>query len=250
MDEKNKKHKGDLTIAMFPKKTLGVLGGMGPLASAEFMTLLAKLAPAECDQEHPKVILLSWPQIPDRTKAILRGGEDPSPYLLEGLSKLASWGADLLAIPCNTAHYFIDRMEADLPKPLIHIVEATLEETKRRTSGGAWLLATSGTIKTELYQKHAPRMGVQLLLPEKSSQEQIQNCIELVKKNDLQGAGSLLKDILSSLSRERDLPFIAACTEIPLAFKAIGKESLMISSLNALALKCISVIYDQKSLCS
>ncbi len=178
------------------------------------------------------------------------GGEDPSPYLLEGLRKLASWGADLLAIPCNTAHYFIDKMEADLPKPLIHIVEATLEETKRRTSGGAWLLATCGTIKTELYQKHAQEMGVQLLLPEKSSQEQIQNCIELVKKNDLRGAGSLLKDILSSLSRERDLPFVAACTEIPLAFKAIGKEGLMISSLDALALKCISVIYDQKSLCS
>ena len=207
------------------------------------------MAPAECDQEHPKVILLSWPQIPDRTKAILRREKILRRTCSKDCASLPPGGRPV-GHPRNTAHYFIDRMEADLPKPLIHIVEATLEETKRRTSGGAWLLATCGTMKTELYQKHAQRMGVQLLLPEKSSQEQIQNCIELVKKNDLQGAGSLLKDILSSLSRERDIPFVAACTEIPLAFKAIGKEGLMISSLDALALKCISVIYDQKSLCS
>ena len=230
---------------MTPKKTLGVLGGMGPAASAEFMTLLARLAPASCDQEHPKVILLSWPQIPDRTKAILSGGEDPSAYLLEGLNKLAAWGADVLAVPCNTAHYFIDKMRDLLPKPLIHIVESTLEHAKQKSPSGAWLIATKGTIKTGLYQRYAEQMGVKLLLPDLEEQDQIQNCIELVKKNDLHGAACVLKRVLLSLQKKNEVPFIAACTEIPLAFEATDLDAdLIISSLKALAIKCISIVYS------
>ena len=230
---------------MTPQKTLGVLGGMGPAASAEFMVLLAKLAPASRDQEHPQVILLSWPQIPDRTEAILYGGKDPSPYLLEGLNKLASWGADLLAVPCNTAHYFIDKMKDQLSRPLVHIVHSTLEQTKQKSPSGAWLLASNGTIKTELYQKYAKQMEVELFLPDPKEQEEVHGCIELVKKNDLRGAASMLSKVLSSLQEKRDLPFIAACTEIPLAFKATNLDTdLMISSLEALASKCISIIYN------
>lgn len=230
---------------MIPKKTLGVLGGMGPAASAEFMALLTRFAPASCDQEHPKVILLSWPQIPDRTKAILSGGEDPSAYLLEGLNKLAAWGADVLAVPCNTAHYFIDKMKDQIPRPLIHIVESTLEQAKQKSPSGAWLIATKGTIRTGLYQRYANQMGVKLLLPDSEEQDKIQSCIELVKKNDSQAAGRALKEILASLQKKNDVPFIAACTEIPLAFEATGLgNNLMISSLEALAVKCISVIYS------
>ncbi|MFY9430330.1 MAG: aspartate racemase, partial [Acetomicrobium sp.] len=111
-----------------------------------------------------------------------------------------------------------------------------------------WLLASNGTIKTELYQKYAKQMEVELFLPDPKEQEEVHGCIELVKKNDLRGAASMLSKVLFSLQKKRDLPFIAACTEIPLAFKATNLDTdLMISSLEALALKCISIIYNGAS---
>ena len=86
---------------MVKNTILGVFGGLGPAASAEFMRLLAELAPAKCDQEHPKVYVYDNPQIPDRSTAIMGNGPSPEPQLKEGLLKLCSWGAQLLAVPCN-----------------------------------------------------------------------------------------------------------------------------------------------------
>lgn len=223
---------------------LGVLGGMGPAASAEFMRLLAALAPARIDQEHPQVILLSDPHIPDRSSAILGEGPDPSSEIRKGLMKLVEWGADMLAVPCNTAHFFIDRFRNELPVPLVHIVESTINEAKERSSEGAWLLSTKGTKRSGLYEKYASLVGYELFLPDPGIEEMVQESINLVKSNRSEDGGALLKDAVSILKKDKDLPIVAACTELPLAYDASGlPKDGMISSLEALAIRCLDQLY-------
>ncbi|MCA1705022.1 MAG: amino acid racemase, partial [Actinobacteria bacterium] len=100
------------------KLTVGVLGGMGPLATAEFMRLLVASTPAKRDQEHLHVIVDSNPMIPNRTAALLHGGEDPTPMLVESARLLESAGAEILAMPCNTAHCFLADIQAAVSIPV------------------------------------------------------------------------------------------------------------------------------------
>ena len=228
-----------------PLKVLGVLGGMGPAATAEFLRVLAELAGAERDQDHPKVLLFSNPQVPDRTEAILWGGEDPAPPILDGLRRIESWGADLLAVPCNTAHVFIDRFREKLKVPLVHIVEETLERARRRSPEGAWLTATMGTVASGIYSREAQKYGYELLLPGPDILEELQEAVTLVKANQLARSGAAMAEAVGRLKLQRDLPVIGACTELPLAYEASGLDPCgMISSLGSLAEACLERIYS------
>lgn len=217
-------------------KLLGVLGGMGPAAGAEFLRLLTVFSPATRDQEHFPVVLLSDPQIPDRTEALLGRGEDPTSRLREDLFKLVSWGADILAIPCNTAHAFVDRFIGDLPVPLVHIVEETLGEAIERNPGGGWLVATEGTLASGIYQERATRKKFTLHLPSAAEQAEVNEVIRLVKANRLNEAGRRLKPLALNLWKRAAVPILTACTETPLAYRAAGlPEEMTVSSLEALA---------------
>ncbi|MBO8154598.1 amino acid racemase [Thermovirga sp.] len=231
-------------MSSYKNKVLGILGGMGPAATAEFLRLLSIMAPAKKDQEHPKIYLLSNPQIPDRTQAILGNGPDPYESIKEGLDTLVQWGADLLAVPCNTAHFFIDKMANFLPVPLVHIVISTLDEAIQKDKRGAWLLATEGTIKTGLYDTHAKRKDFTLLRPNPGIQKEISTTIALVKEGNTEKAGAILNSTVKKLWEESSLPVIAACTELPIAYAASGlPKERMISSLEALARACIKELY-------
>ena len=96
------------------KKTIGILGGMGPLATADLFEKITLLTKAETDRDHIRVYIDSNTNIPDRTAAILNGGADPVPEMADALKHLEQCGADCVIMPCNTAHYF-------LPLSLIHI---------------------------------------------------------------------------------------------------------------------------------
>src|SRR4051795_2524890 len=110
--------------AVVVDKVLGVLGGMGPLASAQFMVRLTLLTPAEQDQAHIPAVLWSDPRVPPRTAARLAGGADPLPALLRGIRGLEAAGCGAIAIPCNTAHGWFGQMQAATRLPLLHILEA------------------------------------------------------------------------------------------------------------------------------
>src|SRR5689334_8554805 len=110
---------------------LGVLGGMGPLAGAAFVTRLVALTPAERDQEHVPVLLCNDPRIPDRSSARLGQGEDPLDSMLRGLRLLEGAGASLIAIPCNTAHLWYEQLAQRARVPLLHIVEAVCDDLER-----------------------------------------------------------------------------------------------------------------------
>src|SRR5271156_4769878 len=112
-------------------KVLGVLGGMGPLASAHFMVRLTLLTPATRDQDHVPAVLWSDPRVPGRTGEHLKGGEDPLPWLVHGIQGLRRAGCGAIAIPCNTAHGWYDQMSKAAEVPILHIVDAAARELRR-----------------------------------------------------------------------------------------------------------------------
>ena len=229
-----------------PSKTLGVLGGMGPAACAEFLRILARDCPAGDDSQHPKIIMLSDPDTPDRSDGLMGIGPDPLPVIRKNLLQLAEWGADVLAVPCNTAHYFIDRFREELPVPLIHIVEVTVEAAKELSQGNcSWLLATDGTQKSLIYPACAEKMRYHFLKPSQSQQERVQKCVRLVKAGDMKSAGETMREVVNELWGERNVPITMGCTELPLAYEASGLPlERQVSSLKALSDACIRVLYE------
>lgn len=236
----NTKNNGGLK----PPIALGVLGGMGPAASAEFLRILAEKAPAKTDQEHPLVYMISDPRIPDRSSAILGRGDDPTDQLRQDLESLAAMGVGVLAVPCNTAHYFIDKFREELPVPLVHIVEATVLAAKQLNQEGCWMLSTIGTQQSGLYQAYADKISYPLSFPNAEATAKTQESICLVKSGDMKAAGTLMREVVLSLWAEKELPIMAACTEIPLAYQASGLPlEKMVSSLDALAAACLNILY-------
>jgi aspartate racemase len=114
------------------KPTLGVLGGMGAMATVDFLRKLVEATPAERDQEHIPLIVRFCPEVPDRAAALAGAGPSPQPALVAAAVELAAAGAQALAIPCNTAHYWYDALCAAVPIPILHIVDAAVAELQRR----------------------------------------------------------------------------------------------------------------------
>ena len=227
-----------------PTKTLGVLGGMGPAATAEFMRLLVEFAPADFDQEHPEVIVYNHTATPDRTTFILGKGADPMPELRYGVGKLVAWGADVLVVTCNTAHYFLDQIRHEIPVPLIHIIEETICASQKVSPRGAWLTSTLGTAKTGLYQKHSSLMNYPFHYPTPSEQAVIHNITDQVKKGDLLRAGERYRQVIEKLQEREALPIVGACTELPIAYRYSGMEECkFISCLESLAKGTIRYLY-------
>lgn len=217
---------------------------MGPAATAEFMRLLAEKAPASVDQEHPRMIVYSHTITPDRTTFLLGKGPDPHNYIREGLETLIGWGADLLAVTCNTAHYFIDKFRDELPVPLIHIIEETIKKSQAVCPQGAWLTATLGTMRTGLYQKHAVSFDYNFKLPSEEIQVEIHDITDQVKAGQHREAGARFAKVVEKLWEIEKLPVVGACTEIPIAYQHTGLPvEMCISCLEALAEGCLRELY-------
>jgi aspartate racemase len=192
------------------------------------------------------MIVYSHTVTPDRTTYLLGKGPDPEPYLLEGLQTLIGWGADRLAVTCNTAHHFIDRFieQGLISVPVIHIIEETVRTCRERSPQGAWLTATLGTMKTGLYQRHGAASGYRLRIPEPAMQEEIHVVTDLVKGGQQEEAGRRYHDIVERLWQIERIPVVLACTELPVAYQCAGLPPEMgISSLESLADGCIRELY-------
>jgi aspartate racemase len=228
------------------EKTLGILGGMGPAATAEFLRILTRDTPAQRDQDHPRTLVLSNPSIPDRTQAILGLGDDPTPMLRLGLERLVAWGADVLAVPCNTAHFFIDRFKEELTVPFVHIVEATVGAAAEKSPEGAWILSTWGTRQSGLYAHWARRIGYRFLTPSDSEQERVQESLTYVKAGQVREAGTVLRQVVEKLWERENALVVTACTELPLAYDASGlPKDREVSSLQALSDACLAFLYGK-----
>jgi aspartate racemase len=157
------------------KKTIGILGGMGPAATAYFFELIIKNTKAEKDQEHIPVIIYSNPEVPPRTDAILKKGENPLPHLLEGARVLRQAGADFIVMPCVTAHYFLDEIVAREKVLFLSLLDETLLYAlrKRPELKKAGLISSTGTLKSGLFHDAFAKEEIEVFGPEDKEQEQV-----------------------------------------------------------------------------
>jgi aspartate racemase len=203
---------------MADARILGVLGGMGPLASACFMQRLTLLTPAERDQDHIPTILWSDPRVPDRTAARVAGGEGPLPALLRGIRGLEAAGCGAIAIPCNTAHGWYEGMRAATSLPILHIVDAAGAELQRLgvVGGRIGVMGTAGTLAMRLYQ-----LGYECLVPsDEEMQSRVTPTITAVKANKLVESYEPLAEVARSLMARGAKAVVLGCTEIPLGIAA------------------------------
>ena len=223
---------------------LGVLGGMGPLAAADFLAKLVAETPATRDQDHIPYVAWGVPQIPERPAAILHGGASPLPQMLRGISALKQAGATIVAIPCNTAHYWHDDLVREGGLPILHIADAVCDMLAERgiTAGKVGLLGTDGTIKAGFFQQRFAARGLDCVLSSRADQDQlVLPTIAAVKANDLPRAHKLAVDAVARLLDSGAQVVVLACTETPLAidFADSPVNAHCIDATRALARACV-----------
>ena len=151
---------------------LGIIGGVGPLASAYFYELLTRMTEAQKDQDHINIVIFSHATIPDRTAYLIKESkENPYPYLKEDVKKLSDLGASLLFIPCNTSYYFHKDLQKETKTPILNMIEDTVDELKKQNKKKVMILATTGTIKTKLYQNMCDKKGLNYIIPNEEIQK-------------------------------------------------------------------------------
>jgi aspartate racemase len=202
---------------------IGILGGMGPAATADFYAKLVSMTPGHSDQDHLRTVIWSDPTIPDRTEALLGNGPDPTPWLLNGSRVLREAGATVIAIPCNTAHAFVPRIADQVGLPIVHMIGEVARHltTLRPAVRTAGLLATTGTVHAGLYQEWLDRYGIRLALPDPASQQnEVMPAIRAVKAGNRRAATASLANAARQLTERDAQAIIAGCTEIPLGLPA------------------------------
>lgn len=202
------------------KKTVGILGGMGPLATADLFHKIVLHTDATTDQEHLHILVDNNTAIPDRTAALLGDGEDPYPYLLESIRTLERAGAECLAIPCNAAHCYLPRLQETTPLPILDMVELTCRALEDAGVTRAGLLAVTGTIHTKVYHKYCEKHGITLLIPEGGDQDAVMDLIYRGVKAGAShfDAGPILA-VVDHLRERGAQTMILGCTELPLALE-------------------------------
>jgi aspartate racemase len=222
---------------------IGVLGGMGPAATLDFMAKLMRLTPAARDQDHVPLVVLSDPRVPDRVGPILHGrGNSPLAALQEGVRRLERAGASCIAIPCHTAHAWYAALAGATPLPILHIVDATLAELARQTlpPGPLGLLATAATLKAGLYQERLAAAGYPALLAsDEVMAAAVLPAIALVKRDRAAEAAPLLQRAIEHLRAAGAERVLLACTELPVALAA-APQPACIDATEALARSCLA----------
>jgi len=218
---------------------IGVLGGMGPLATIDFMHKLLSATPACVDQDHVPVIVSSIPQVPDRAAAFRGEGVSPLAAMVASGQRLALAGAGLVVIPCNTAHLWFDKIQAALDLPMLHLVDAALEDAIRSVGAGGTigLLCTDATLASGLYMNRA-RHGdvdgrVQWALPTAGEMmELVMPGIDAVKAGDLSRGSELLELAAQALIKRGAQALVLGCTEVPIV---LGRANVSVPVIDATA---------------
>ena len=225
-------------------KRLGILGGMGPAASAEFMVRLVAQTPAEKDQDHIPTILWSDPTVPDRSTSLLKNDDKPLPYLLDGIRGLFSAGCNLIVIPCNTAHFWYSELARQNPRvTIIHIVDSVADALRdvNVVDSTIGLMGTQATIELGLYQYKLNKQGWNCIVPSKDEMDTlVQPAIDLIKANRIDEAHPMLMTVIHSLIAKGAKAVVLGCTEIPLAIKEGTVQNIpTINSIDSLVKSAI-----------
>ncbi|MCF6465836.1 aspartate/glutamate racemase family protein [Clostridium sp. Cult2] len=200
---------------------VGVLGGMGPLATMDLCNKIIYYTDAHKDNDHIHLIIDNNTEIPDRTEYILGRGEDPLKYLIKSAVTLENMGANFIIIPCNTAHYFYDNLCKFIGIPIINMIEETAKTIKDKYVGinKIILLSTEGTYKSKIYSKIFQKYDLEIISPEAEERKYVTKLIYNIKEGVLDSNISDFKKMINGLLRNNHVPIILGCTELPVAFE-------------------------------
>lgn len=237
----------------FPDFKIGIVGGVGPAATVDFLSKIIKNTPSSIDQDHIKIVIEQNPQIPDRAQNLKGEGADPTIPLYSVCKKLELASASVIAIPCNTAHAYIERIQRNLNIPIVDMLRETIvhvEKLKKKVG----LLATSGTVDTGIYQMAADDFKLTLLVPDDEIQKDVMEAIYGVHGIKAGGRDAFPRDLLLNalehLSQRGAEVVILGCTELPLLFQSgqidlsSGKSLILVDPTEILAKTCVSLRND------
>ncbi|MBZ9888369.1 amino acid racemase [Mesorhizobium sp. BR1-1-3] len=223
---------------------LGIIGGLGPLASADFYFKLTRITQAFRDNEHVPAVILSVPQLPDRTEAILAGHDGPLAPLKAAVATLNTLGVACVAMPCNTAHHWYDQLAANSRAEIIHIGDAVVAETRRSLERGrVAVLATQGTLVSGFYQDRMSAAGFELCLPSNIEfQACVDSAISLVKAGSIVDAAVETERALDIAQAAGADAALLGCTELSVVAASLNDVNglLVIDSNAALARACLT----------
>ena len=223
-------------------KTVGIIGGMGPAATLDLFNKILKATPAKKDQDHIHIIIDNFPQIPDRTAFLLGKGENPLPYLLKSVRTLEKANVDVLCMPCNTAHYFVEDIRKATPLPFISIVESTLNEIKSsfENSKNIGLLATDGTIIGRVYHKVFEVEGYKIITPLEEKQHEVMKIVYSIKAGRIEENVQTFEEIIEHMKFLGSEVVILGCTELPILLKYFEPSIPVIDATSCLAKEIVN----------
>ena len=208
-------------------KTIGIIGGMGPMATYDLAGKIFNNTIADCDQENIPVLIDCNTRIADRTAAILHGGTDPRPELKKSAKRLESAGADVLMMACNTAHYFYDSVCEDIKIPVLHMPRLTAQLIFEMGVKKAGVLATDGTCQSGVYGDALKEEGIDPVYPSAEKQKIIMSLIyDHVKAGIMDFSDLDIDGVISEMKGKGAEVLILGCTELPMAFDLIGETGI------------------------
>ena len=208
-------------------KTIGIIGGMGPLATYDLAEKILNNTVASCDQDNIPVLIDCNTRIADRTAAILHGGEDPRPEMKKSAKRLEEAGANVLMMACNTAHYFYDSVCEDIKIPVLHMPRLTAQLIFEMGVKKAGVLATDGTCQSGVYGDALKEEGIDPVYPSAEKQKIIMSLIyDHVKAGIMDFSDLDIDGVISEMKGKGAEVLILGCTELPMAFDLIGETGI------------------------
>lgn len=215
---------------------LGVIGGLGPMATAYYMELMIRMTDAKRDQDHPEVIIMNVPSIPDRTAFILgKSQADPCGPMVELGRQLKGLGCSVVATPCVTAHYFHETLQEQIGLPVIHVIRRTAELLRQAGIRRVGLMATDGTVCSGIFQRQVEEQGMELVLPSEAGQKGVMTLIYDQVKAGIQPDMNLFAAIRDDLRCSGAEVIVLGCTELSLLKKAQDLGDGILDALEVLA---------------
>lgn len=203
-------------------KTIGIIGGLGPMATVYYLELLTRMTDAVKDQEHPRIFLESLPDIPDRTAYVLdRTAEDPIPVMIDAAKTLQNIGAELLTIPCITAHCFYDQVVEHIDIPVLHLPRYIAQDVAEKGIHTVGILATTGTIQSGILKAEFAAVGVETIILDAERQNLLMQIIYEQMKKGTAVNWQMFLEIAESLLHRGAEKLVLGCTELPLLKKDI-----------------------------
>lgn len=223
-----------------PRKILGVLGGLGPMSTFYFCELLTAHTEAGGDRDHIDMLISSRASTPDRTAFILgKSTDDPLPVMREEADRLVAGGASQIVIPCNTAHYFYDRLQENCPVGILNIASETVRFLHDSGIEKFGLLATEGTVSSGTYRRYSDRYHMECLTPDKAGQRTVTSVIYDSVKQNRPADPEALENVIRQLLDRGCQAVVLGCTELSVLRKQLRADFPICDSLEVLAYKTI-----------